>query len=743
MIRQIAPSFVAAALALALPAVAMAQPEDAADVVVRPGGIGATGEVDAIFGERRVAAPVVTRAAQAPRLVLDLDRQPDEGRGFWGTLLRGRPKVAEHTFFDMPFPLDSRRVAGGGPDLEGLPVVRVTTYFRLPREKAFVRKAMKVAEEDSTGFSPSSPIYLRFDGRVNAPPSDPLAATRPDAAVFLVDVDRRSPTFLERRPAFVEVTATGDLLRPANLLQVLPVPGLPLRAGTTYAVVVLRSLGAPGFPRLGQPAALLQALRGQAPAGKHGPAFRDALAPLAAALPSLGVPADEVAAATVFTTGDPSAELRRWVQHVKTLPPPATKGALEVRDAYPDYTALKGVVRLPQTQRGRAPYVVTGLFGGGEIAVGSDGQPRTLRRDDADFRVTVPKGRMPAQGFPLYFYVHGTGGDSDQAIDRGRWATRDTPPPPGTGYAMTVARAGWGTSCVSTLFSPRRIGFLAADGYTAYNFLNPVAFRDNFRQLVLELAHFRNLVLSLRIDPALCPGTDASAAPDGKIRFDPDCVVIAGHSLGSFLSGMLAATVGDCRGVVLTGAASTWVEFAFGPTKPLDLRRLVEKLALSPGERLDRFHPLLSIFDTALGPADNVHHLVHLLRDPVPGASPAPHVLVVQGQHDQQTPANTQRAHLLAVGADLLGPDVGNGPDERVEQVLPWGGLQQHLAPTGGNRLVPGQGPRTALVLRTDADPVLEDKHSVAFQIDAVKERVVRFLEDVRAGRTPVVAPLP
>ncbi len=736
-------AFVALTLALACSAgVVRAQPAD--EVSVRPGSVGAGGEVDAIFGPRRTAAPVVTHGPRAPRLVLDLDWEPDEGRGFWGTLFRGRPKVAEHNFFDMPFPLDSRRAPGGGPDLEGLPIVRVTTYFRLPREKAFVRKARALAQEDSTGFSPSSPIYLRFDGPVNAPANgdDPLAATRPDARVFLIDVTRGSPTFLERRPAFVEVTVRGDFLRPAHLLQVLPVPGLPLRAGTTYAVVVLRDLGAPSSPRLGQPEALLHALRGEAPAGKHGASFRDALAPLADALPSLGVSPDDVAAATVFTTGDPAAQLRRWVQHVETLPPPRMKGGLEVRDVYPDYTALKGEVRLPQTQRGRAPYVITGLFGGGEIAVGADGQPKTLRHDDADFRVTVPKGRMPAQGFPLYFYVHGTGGDSDQAIDRGRWATNDTPPPPGSGYAMTVGRAGWGTSCVSTLYSPRRIGWRAADGYTAYNFLNPVAFRDNFRQLALELVHFRNLVLSLRIDPALCPGTDASAAPDGMIRFDPDCVVIAGHSLGSVLSGMLAATAGDCRGVVLTGAASTWVEFAFGPTKPLDLRRLIEKLALSPGERLDRFHPLLSVFDTALGPADNVHHLVRLLRDPLPGATP-PHVLVVQGQHDQQTPANTQRAHTLALGVDLLGPDVGGSRDERIEHVLPWGGLRQHLTPTGGNRLVPGAGPRTALVLRTDADPVLEDKHSVAFQIDAVKDRVVQFLEDVRAGRTPVVAPLP
>src|SRR5688500_12498829 len=123
-------------LALALAAAAQVRAQDPPDA--------AAGFVGVLTG----------KAGVAPRLVLDLDRKPYEGRGFWGTVFRGRPRAAEHNFFDLPFPLDARRTAAGGPDLEGLPISRVTTFFRLPREKAFIKKAFELAEEECSGFSP-------------------------------------------------------------------------------------------------------------------------------------------------------------------------------------------------------------------------------------------------------------------------------------------------------------------------------------------------------------------------------------------------------------------------------------------------------------------------------------------------------------------------------------------------------------------------------------------------------------
>lgn len=58
------------------------------------------------------------------------------------------------------------------------------------------------------------------------------------------------------------------------------------------------------------------------------------------------------------------------------------------------------------------------------------------------------------------------------------------------------------------------------------------------------------------------------------MRFDPRLVVVGGQSLGSYLSGILAATVPDWKGAILTGAGGSWVEFGFGPKDPIDLTLL-------------------------------------------------------------------------------------------------------------------------------------------------------------------------
>jgi hypothetical protein len=270
----------------------------------------------------------------------------------------------------------------------------------------------------------------------------------------------------------------------------------------------------------------------------------------------------------------------------------------------------------------------------------------------------------------------------------------------------------------------------------AYNFLNAVAMRDNFRQMLFEQVQFKNLLLSLRIDPALCPGTDASASVDGKVRFDPDHLVVQGQSLGSYLSGMLAATQPCWKGAILSGAGGSWIEFPFGPTDPITLKTWVEFLTLPGGEQLDRFHPLLLGFDLACGPADNTHYLPHVLREPLPGHVP-PQVLVVEGYKDLQVPTNLQRALVLALGVDLAGPDVGPIPSDGLTSILPIGNLRQLPYPASLNVTTP-QGPRTGVAVRYHDDGIREG-HYVIFQLDAPKRQVTDFLDGISSGTAPVV----
>jgi len=628
-------------------------------------------------------------------------------------------------FFDRPWPA-SLRTVDGKPDLSGLPN---------PTRRKWIDSLIGLGSKETDGFSPTGPIYFLFDGPVATPSADPLDRLSADSPILLVNIDPKSAEFGKKHLCHVRVTESKDSFRPANLLQILPVPGLGLLEHTRYAAIVRTTLGNPDGAVLAQHADLASMLAGKIPAGARAAEWTATLAPLVKALPELGLEADEIAAATVFVTGAPTATVFGHVRAQAKLPAPMLVDALALRDEYPTFYALKGSWLAPVYQAGTPPFIVEG----GKMSVDATGKLIKVRDEVAPFKLAVPKGKMPAEGFPLYFYIHGTGGVSDQVIDRGKQTFKDETPAKGSGAAMWAAEKGWGASCTGLPLAPERLGFLSFDGYMAYNFFNPPAMRDNFIQMLLDLVRFRKLVLSLAIDPALCPGTDASASHDGKIRFDPAHVVVSGQSLGSYLAGMLTATLGGFEGAILTGAGGSWIEFPFGPTKPVPLQALLELLVRPIGtEPIDRFHPLVMLADLGLGPADNIHYAPFILRSPKKGVVP-PHVLVIEGHDDIQVPTDLQRALILALGVDMAGSDPGPEKKDKITPVLPWGGQKVLSYPVKANVLLAGHGLRTAIMVRYKQDSFSGDGHLVTFNLPEPPKQIKHFLETLLKHDTPTV----
>jgi pimeloyl-ACP methyl ester carboxylesterase len=296
---------------------------------------------------------------------------------------------------------------------------------------------------------------------------------------------------------------------------------------------------------------------------------------------------------------------------------------------------------------------------------------------------------------------------------------------------------GWGASGVAGPITPERVGEAESmGGFAMYAFFNPVAMRDNFFQAVLEHVLFRRLVLALRIDPSDCPGADASAAPDGLVRYDPDHQVVMGQSLGSYLAGMLAALDPGFDAAILTGAGGSWVEFPFGVETPVNLASLLSSAVRLPSvETLDRFHPVIAIFDLSCGPSDNTHYVDEILRRPRPGHE-APHVLVVEGDDDRFIGPDLQRALVSAVGVDLVGADVGPA-DRRIEDRVLLAGGRRRDPPVRENVATP-LGPRTAGVVRwlPDAEGA---GHYVTFQIDGPQHQYACFLETLYETGIPTI----
>src|SRR5262249_5505077 len=84
------------------------------------------------------------------------------------------------------------------------------------------------------------------------------------------------------------------------------------------------------------------------------------------------------------------------------------------------YCRLTGTVRFPQFQTGTPPFDAQGTF---DMSDGTPDAPLPKKQRDevAPITLTFPKGQMPANGWPLVLYFHGSGGVSAAVVDRGVW----------------------------------------------------------------------------------------------------------------------------------------------------------------------------------------------------------------------------------------------------------------------------------------------------------------------------------
>ena len=212
----------------------------------------------------------------------------------------------------------------------------------------------------------------------------------------------------------------GVFWRP-NTLAVMPAYGYPLRPSTRYAVVVTtRAKSADGgIVRASDD--LIEVL-GLVPATPRTEAVRKAYAPAIAELAKAGIAPKQIANVSVFTTNDPTSELFRITDFVKSSYPaptfdagkwemPVTKGAFDL------YAGEYGPS--PDFQAGMIPFEQNGQ--GGELRLRSGRQAHRARKFTLRGAIAVPHASrcpMPAAGYPIVLYAHGTGGDYESFIAR-------------------------------------------------------------------------------------------------------------------------------------------------------------------------------------------------------------------------------------------------------------------------------------------------------------------------------------
>jgi hypothetical protein len=637
------------------------------------------------------------------------------------------------SFYSLPFPSDLRLNSAGAPDYSGFPGSSASSVVSGMLPLASSRK----------GFSSLAVGYFQFTAPMA--PIDPTTVipAGKGSSILLLDVDPASPT----RGAFfptVAWTPPADVYTAANVVTVAAEPGFVMFPSRKHAFIILREQLDAKSDKLGIAPALALLEHGMTPTGTNGTAAAALYAPLFDTLKIVGIAADDVAAATVFTTGDEVAVTATMSTALVMSYPVAvtnlsvTTTGSDAGSSYPRICELQGTVTLPQFQAGTAPFATSG----GNFQLGSDGLPIKQGELAVPMAISLPTtGPMPTAGYPLVLYFHGSGGVSTEFIDRGPILTPDGGETPGQGPAYVLAPFGFAMAGAALPQNPERVPGATETEYIQVGNLSSLL--GIFRQGVIEQRMFLAALASLTIDPTLvAAGCPAVSVPMGQmIHFDPASFFSQGQSMGGMYTNLITAVEPSFRAALPTGAGGFWTYFLFQSAFVPNANGLLEVALGVNNEQLNFMHPALSMTETGIEAIDPIVSAPRLSRNPLPGTNARP-IYEPVGQNDSYFSNDVYNAVATAYGHKEVGSIV-------------WPGMQTELTEDGLGGILPyptsqdvvsGAGsPYTGVVVQYNADLITGNGHYIYAQLDTVKYQYGCFFSTVLktgVGLVPAPAPL-
>ena len=644
----------------------------------------------------------------------------------------GTAEADSGEFFRLPFPNDIR-LTDGRPDLDGFP----TTGPGLLGQD-IVAEYVAAIEGNEGGWSAYPTVFFRFSAGIDFDSFRPGMGVppkwidiTPDAASYNANAGNR----------YSWSPQTASYICP-NWLAVRRPVGNPLQPGHTYAVwlgtedqdedgnpLYARDENGEAFTRSSQLEAMLTDQTPADPvlAAAHAryQVFRDYLND-----PNVNPPHPSsilnVAVFTVGGTRDPMADIStaveaaiipnasQWTRCTATTTSPCAQagGDRACGSGTADYEEYHALVRLPIFQTGEAPYETSG----GAIDV-SNGP---VRQENVCMSLTVPTGSMPAEGWPLVVYAHGTGGSFRSHVRSevaGALSGANTP-------GGTVRFAVLGIDQV--VHGPRRGDSDASPDDLFANFQNPDAARGNILQGAadqLALARF-------------AAGLDVSAGETGgnAIRINPDAIVFYGHSQGATHGSLALPYTNTYKAAVLSGNGASLMDSLRTKSSPVDIGTALAFLLgdMTPDGNLpgDDMHPVLALLQHWMDPADPLHFARIIGQDPLDGML-STHVLQTYGIGDTYSPPITLRTFVFAGGLQLAQADSSVTTPDAI------GTMQELRLPVAGNVTVDGLP--TTLVVREYQPPADQDGHFVSTSVPGARADIARFLGMAARGEVPQV----
>ncbi len=549
----------------------------------------------------------------------DTSVDPDKGLGVdysatsGGPVVRYEPGSAEFTA--TPWPTDRLRRADGSVDL---------SVFPNPQNLGLLDQYLTYGAETLDGYSRNGAVYFQLSAAIDPAslPSDEASLTDPKALVQLVDVTEGSADYGRQLPLVFEVTdEVPDAYYLGPTLALRPVYGFPLADGATYCAIVTRGLTDADGRYLEPAPAFVEALANEA-----------SLAPLRAWLPGSRLVAEDLAGATCFTTQDATGELRR----IQALLSRRETGALfevTATGMTQHFHEVQAKYLGPNFQAGDKPYTSEG----GGLRFDADGDPVVQEDETIRVRLLVPRAHeMPAGGWPVVLYSHGTGGSWRSCLDP---------------VATIAAQQGLATICIDQpLHGIRGVG--DDDNFlNSFNFLNPASARTSFRQAAADSIWLAKMIADGRFDL----GAELAGAA-GEVALDPDKIVFFGHSHGGLAGVLLLGVDPRIKGAVLSGAAGVMVETILRRKDVADIEALAALAMGTTPEALDTFHPVVNLIQLLVDATDPINYAPYWL-EPVTGGRPK-HVFMTEGTEDAASPAVGADAVAAAAGIPLISPVV-------------------------------------------------------------------------------------
>ncbi|MBI4821644.1 MAG: hypothetical protein HY791_35610 [Deltaproteobacteria bacterium] len=581
-------------------------------------------------------------------------------------------------FWSHPWPSDARKTQLGTLSLLGFPN---------PTESSTLDEYLTAIQTHTRGYSTNGASYLSFSGPLDTSslPGGPLDAIASESSIFLVDVSDTSPERGRRYPLEVRAHESASLYLPADVLSILPPYGIPLRSGTTYALVGTSALRAKDKSGLVQSAELHDALYEECDG-----VLSSLISPLRTFLEREGIAKEDVRAATVFSTQDVIGEMRLLADVARQEPTPTLENvAFDGTEQRFDLWTAE--ISMPAFQRGEPPYAEPGAGGGIDFAEG----PKVTHHERVRVSISVPEGEMPASGWPTVLYAHGTYGDYRSVVDED--------------LAFDFTQLGFAVlGYDQTLHGPRDPSG-GDPGLNFFNLFNIVAGRDNVRQGGVD-----GVVMTKLIEETTLPYFG------GEVRFDPERIAFLGHSQGGISGSPLVAVEPALRAAVFSGTSGILAITVQERTDPVSFSGLLRTLlSLPDSEDLDDHHVLMTLIQTFIEPGDPINFARSYLQDPA--CCTAKDVLLIEGFKDFASPARGHEALATAARVPVIAPVF------RIPFASTLIGPEPQEAPAFENLEGPFGKVTMGLIQYPDQDhwPLFEDKDAHAKALEFLRSALV------------------